>query len=811
MKKLFLFVLLLCSLSAYTQVKSDTEMGTYNNTYIKSGILGGISATSHNTFNRYLIASKIHKDSLDNVRILSETELEVTYKGATDTIEFTPGGYWSLEDDTLYTVYSVAIDSSFRMWYDSCYLGYHPNPMAIETGFTNGLRMAIKNNDSTSFFATGFGNGENVYASYMYSGIQLTSPDELGVPQAYIATMYNTTTDLPSIEIAALDGTGDAGGFLIYPDSTTINGQAFAPDIDSASTDYGLYFNKTTGKITYDSSGAVGGAGTNYWTLTGNDIANNNAGDVYISGMTRPDSVKIDSLRGDKPGIEINQVDSVLQDLSSNTGTDYTISTLYTAFKFTADHSETYRAAALRLKTSGTVSNSTAYLQYKIYTDVSGSPGSNISYAFETVPYGVLTSSFVEHPMQVGQSPELVSGTSYWLVVIASALPAGGGSVLIDCANTGTNTYATSTNGISWTPASNYSAWIKFYYSNYAGILVQAKNQIGVESYSVSEYGVMGTSYYDAGGRFISTTSQGVIGKSTYGQGVYGTSINSVGVQALSTNAEALTAKSTNHNGIYGESLGSGYAGVKGYSSTTSNGVYGQSTGSGYGVQALSTGNYSLYATNASASYGAAWMRNNTSGTNDLVRVVNINRGTTGTAAAGIGGSLDFFNENASGVDVLQARIGCVSQKTINGSERGAITFYTKGDNNPPQLRMTIDSSGTLYGTSLNTRATNTAFGYKAGYNIAGTGNVFLGYQAAYNETGSNKLYIENSNSATPLIYGDFSTDAITINGSCSITTFLKLTPTADPPGSAAEGMVYADTDHHLYFYNGTGWVQLDN
>jgi len=38
-----------------------------------------------------------------------------------------------------------------------------------------------------------------------------------------------------------------------------------------------------------------------------------------------------------------------------------------------------------------------------------------------------------------------------------------------------------------------------------------------------------------------------------------------------------------------------------------------------------------------------------------------------------------------------------------------------------------------------------------------------------------------------------------------------KLTPTADPPASPAEGWIYADTDHHLYYHNGTSWLQLDN
>lgn len=39
----------------------------------------------------------------------------------------------------------------------------------------------------------------------------------------------------------------------------------------------------------------------------------------------------------------------------------------------------------------------------------------------------------------------------------------------------------------------------------------------------------------------------------------------------------------------------------------------------------------------------------------------------------------------------------------------------------------------------------------------------------------------------------------------------LQLVPQANPPATASEGMIYADTDHHLYYYNGTSWKQLDN
>ena len=66
-------------------------------------------------------------------------------------------------------------------------------------------------------------------------------------------------------------------------------------------------------------------------------------------------------------------------------------------------------------------------------------------------------------------------------------------------------------------------------------------------------------------------------------------------------------------------------------------------------------------------------------------------------------------------------------------------------------------------------------------------------------------MFIDISQTDTPLIDGDFSTDKVTIN------SILKLTPTSEP-GSPVEGDIYANSsDHHLYFYNGSTWKQLDN
>ena len=73
---------------------------------------------------------------------------------------------------------------------------------------------------------------------------------------------------------------------------------------------------------------------------------------------------------------------------------------------------------------------------------------------------------------------------------------------------------------------------------------------------------------------------------------------------------------------------------------------------------------------------------------------------------------------------------------------------------------------------ALNTASFNTFLGADAGkLNVSGLNNVFLGYRAGYNETGSDKLYIANSLTTTPLIWGDFATSALQINGSLRINT----------------------------------------
>jgi hypothetical protein len=78
---------------------------------------------------------------------------------------------------------------------------------------------------------------------------------------------------------------------------------------------------------------------------------------------------------------------------------------------------------------------------------------------------------------------------------------------------------------------------------------------------------------------------------------------------------------------------------------------------------------------------------------------------------------------------------------------------------------------GALAGYSNTTGNYNVFLGKNTGYsNTTGNSNVFLGHSAGYNETGSNKLYIDNSSTGSPLIWGNFSTDVVRINGSLQYT-----------------------------------------
>lgn len=82
------------------------------------------------------------------------------------------------------------------------------------------------------------------------------------------------------------------------------------------------------------------------------------------------------------------------------------------------------------------------------------------------------------------------------------------------------------------------------------------------------------------------------------------------------------------------------------------------------------------------------------------------------------------------------------------------------------------------------TGSQNTAIGVWAGTNNTGDNNVFLGYRAGEDNTDSDKLYIDNTDTTTPLIYGDFSTNEITVNGALDVTGNVSVSKTIIAPGT---------------------------
>ncbi|MBI9037240.1 MAG: hypothetical protein JEY97_03835 [Bacteroidales bacterium] len=119
----------------------------------------------------------------------------------------------------------------------------------------------------------------------------------------------------------------------------------------------------------------------------------------------------------------------------------------------------------------------------------------------------------------------------------------------------------------------------------------------------------------------------------------------------------------------------------------------------------------------------------------------------------------------------LNTAVGCSSlndnTEGDNNTALGYISAFSNisGDNNIALGSMSLYSN--------ETGSNNLAIGRHAGFNTLGSGNIFVGHEAGLYEEGSNKLYISNSSTDTPLIYGDFSSNILSINGDVAIgTTF---------------------------------------
>lgn len=110
-----------------------------------------------------------------------------------------------------------------------------------------------------------------------------------------------------------------------------------------------------------------------------------------------------------------------------------------------------------------------------------------------------------------------------------------------------------------------------------------------------------------------------------------------------------------------------------------------------------------------------------------------------------------FESGKANGATSGNTFVGSRTGSTTNGGVNNTFIGYNSGSSNA-------------------TGDENTYLGQSTGQANEGDGNVFLGFNAGAAQTTANDLlFIENSNSNTPLIYGDFAVDSISINGKLSL------------------------------------------
>lgn len=220
----------------------------------------------------------------------------------------------------------------------------------------------------------------------------------------------------------------------------------------------------------------------------------------------------------------------------------------------------------------------------------------------------------------------------------------------------------------------------------------------------------------------------------------------------------------------------SGYNNARGASNTYLGAFSGYNASSS---NSIFLGAYSGYnnSANGSAFIGHNAGRDNTSGYQNTLVGTNAGQlNTVGGQNTFLGYGAGFNNtqgdntylghgagaSNATGNGNLYAGSGAGADGTNAAGSFNVFLGYSSGRNNTSGNNVFV---GTGSGENSSGGNFNTYLGFRAGQNATGTSNVFVGNSAGQSETGNNKLYISNSNTITPLVYGDFSTSKLGIGG----------------------------------------------
>lgn len=197
---------------------------------------------------------------------------------------------------------------------------------------------------------------------------------------------------------------------------------------------------------------------------------------------------------------------------------------------------------------------------------------------------------------------------------------------------------------------------------------------------------------------------------------------------------------------------------------------------------------------------GAFVMWENTIGSNNTaLGTFALASNISGSDNTAVGKSALYDNEigssnTAIGDSVLSNNFGNVDSSAVVGSRAFR---KVSGDNNT--------GLGAYAGYKISSGNGNTFIGQRAGYYVNnGSGNVIIGANAGpdINSTGNidNKLYIDNTPDNSPLVYGDFNTDLLRINGTLNINSSYSFPTT---PGATGQVLRYGGGGSVTWASNG--------
>ena len=177
---------------------------------------------------------------------------------------------------------------------------------------------------------------------------------------------------------------------------------------------------------------------------------------------------------------------------------------------------------------------------------------------------------------------------------------------------------------------------------------------------------------------------------------------------------------------------------------------------------------------------GTSSLVNNTTGGNNIAIGTNtLNANSTGRRNIAIGSSALISNTGNYNIGIGdKALLG-----TSTGNYNTALGAQAMFSNQTGGNNVAVGFSALINNVS---GIQNTAVGFYAGQNATGTGNIFIGNRAGSSETSDNKLYIANSDTTSPLIYGDFGSGLLRVNGTLNVNNFYSL-PTTD--GTAGQSL----------------------